>query len=173
MGMSPSQKSLKRLSSIFKTLELLIGKLDEKDGCLTEEVKILFSCIELLQTDLGTRSTSRVDNFEVPTMWVSVAVLAGLINDIKKELTSIPSVHSMKNVLQADLDRIEAQTNSTVDLILMDLQEKVRQYIAQQGTIQSDSKAELNRVKDQVNSSQKDNDEIILSLAPGSRGFKE
>lgn len=165
---SQSEKFKEAIEHIFKTLELLIGKLDGKDGRYTEEVKILFSRIELLQTDLGTRSTSRVDNFEVPTMWGSVAVLAGLINDIKRELSSMPSVESMKNVFQADLDKIEAQTNGTVDLIIMDLQEKVQQYIAQQGTLRSDSRAELDRVKNSVNISQKETDKIILSLTQGA-----
>lgn len=127
------------IDHIFKTLELLVLKLDQKDGSFTEEVNILFSRIELLQTDVGTRSTNRVDSLEVPTLWGSIAVISVTIDDIRKELTAMPTAQSMRNVLQVDLDRIEAQTNKTVDIILNDLEEKVALFLQARGQLQKDT----------------------------------
>lgn len=70
------------IDHIYKLLEFLTSKLDEKDIASTAEIKILFSRVEMFHTDLGSRSTTRTDNWQVPTIWGSLASLGEALDNI-------------------------------------------------------------------------------------------
>lgn len=95
---------------IFKLLEALMERLDQKDELITEEVQMSFSRIEMVQTDIGTRSTSRTDRLEVPTIWGSVALLACTIEELERLGNwNTPALPEWKTLLMKEMIALRSQ----------------------------------------------------------------
>lgn len=140
---------------------------------MTEEVKIVFTRLEKLQTDLGSRSTDRTDSFQVPTVWGSVAMLSRTIDEIKVDINKCPSKAELTNILMSEVDRIEARALNTVNAIIVDLESKVATILVQNEATKKFHEREILKLSRAIENSQITNKEIMLKLAEGASILKD
>lgn len=115
---------------IFKLLEFLMERLDQKGGLVTEEIQMLFSRIEMIQSDIGTRSTDRTDKLEVPTIWGSVALLSCTIEElVHDDGKKGPALTDWKPLLMKEIERIENSAVVTVNNIEIDLRTRIAEML--------------------------------------------
>lgn len=167
------------VNQVYKILEFLTQKLDEKDEAITEEVHMLFSRIEMVQSDLGTRSTSRTDRLEAPTIWSSIALLSGTIEEMHRDIPSVPTTLEWKSLLMKEVDRLEKGAAEAVNLMSKDLKAKVAAVVY--STVDDSDKRDsevrilsnrLSTLTRDYNGTQASADVILLKLAEGAAMLK-
>lgn len=161
------------IEHIHTLLSSITVKLDQKDQVMTEEVKMVFTRLEKLQTDLDSRSTGRTDSFQVPTVWGSVALLSGTMEDVKTDIGNCPSKVELTTTLFTEIDRIEASAINTVNLIIVDLESKVAGILLQHEATKRSHEREIARLTKALENSEITNQEIMRKLAEGASVLKD
>jgi hypothetical protein len=102
----------KRVILTSEVIEEFAEKLDERDNIIAGEGKILLTRTELLESALGNRvDTSKSEN-QAPTVWASLALLGGLMDEMKTSLESVPSQANVESQIERNIEDLEKIYNS-------------------------------------------------------------
>ena len=160
------------IGQIYKLMGVLTSKLDERDASTDEESKILFSKVEMIQTNLGTRATGRTDRFEIPTIWGSVAVLSGTLDDMHRKMEALPSTAAQKETLRVEFNRLEVKALKTVDMIILGVEGRVKHSAQEVERNAKHTHHEFKRVDERIEKTICETDGVLLHLAQGASLLK-
>jgi hypothetical protein len=112
------------------------AKLDDKTLKSKEELQVLMCRAESLQTEIGERIVPINESLSVPTIWGSIAMLAGFMDDTQKSLEMLQQSNSMQEEVKKELKKIEDLAKSAVQSMIemVDTEKKINsdKHIQQQ-----------------------------------------
>lgn len=169
----PQETKIKgSIDQIFKMIGFITEKLDKKDASSAEEIKMLFSNLEMINSNIGTRSTDRTDRFEVPTIWGSIALLSGTLDRMHKDIEALPTSAEQKQTLRADFNRMEQEAMKTVNIIIEGIENQVKANYQEFEQSVRFLDLEFKQTVTSMNKPQDENDEALLLFAKGASVMK-
>jgi hypothetical protein len=96
-------------------MRVLGAKLDDKDVVVSAEMKILLLRSEAIETSIGRRIHMDSTMLDVPTLWGSVAMLAGFVQEIQTSLQDLPDSTAIKREFELKIKSFERKTVEIVN----------------------------------------------------------
>jgi hypothetical protein len=86
----------KRFMTSVDLMEHMAEKIDERHNLISSEGKVLLTRTERIESTIGTRIDVSSIESQAPTVWASIAVLGGLVEEIKASLSSLPGFEDVE-----------------------------------------------------------------------------
>jgi hypothetical protein len=115
----------KRVTLSSEVLEELADKLDERDNIISGEGKVLLTRTEHLESSLGTRVETTNSEYQAPTVWASLALLGGLMEEMKKFLEDVPISTMIENKIESSIETLEQKLATDLGTLKAELTLKV------------------------------------------------
>jgi vacuolar-type H+-ATPase subunit E/Vma4 len=146
-------------------------KLDEKDSKVGDELNVLMSRTESIESTLGNRIQS--SSFQVPTVWASIATLAGVIEETKQSLHALLPESALRQDMEIALKRIEDQALESMRAVV----NKIDHRIDNEKSNISDTMEERFKVSEmkfqKISGKANDTVRTLMSLAQGASILKD
>jgi hypothetical protein len=149
----------RQCSAQARLIQKLANKLDERDNVYAAEGKILITRTEHIESTIGRRVTYSLDETQVPTVWASLAVLGGRLDEALAKLTTALDSKTPNTKAVNDLELLINCTKKEIEKSMVDLNGKI-------ATVQNG----LSRTKSAKNQAIDGN---ILLLARGASIMKD
>jgi hypothetical protein len=103
----------------------IVEKLDDKSLKTQEELQVLMCRSESIETEVGIRIRPVNEKFSMPTIWGSIAMLAGFMDDTHQAMEKLQHEEYLKNDLKREIKKIEETASATVQSMILMMDTKI------------------------------------------------